>query len=139
MSSLARADDRTEEQRDRADDHDDELRVGRAVEDRRRAHDQVDAGGHHRRRVDQRRDRRRAVHRVAEPGLQRELRRLAAGGEQQHQADRGQRALARAVGAGEDARRSSRVPNCANMIMMAMDRPKSPTRLTTKAFFAAAA
>ena len=31
------------------------------------------------------------------------------------------------------------VPNCRNMIMMAMDSPKSPTRLATKAFFAAAA
>ena len=30
-------------------------------------------------------------------------------------------------------------PNWTNMIMIATDRPKSPTRLTTKAFFAAAA
>jgi hypothetical protein len=31
------------------------------------------------------------------------------------------------------------VPNVANMIMMATDSPKSPTRLTTNAFLAAAA
>ena len=31
------------------------------------------------------------------------------------------------------------VPKVANMIMMAMDSPMSPTRLTTNAFFAAAA
>ena len=30
-------------------------------------------------------------------------------------------------------------PNCTNMIMIATERPKSPTRLATKAFFAAAA
>ncbi len=31
------------------------------------------------------------------------------------------------------------LPNCQNMIMIATDRPKSPTRFTTNAFFAAAA
>jgi hypothetical protein len=31
------------------------------------------------------------------------------------------------------------VPNCANMIMIAMDSPTSPIRLTTNAFLAAAA
>ena len=48
----------------------------RRVPQRRAARDQVDAGGHHRRGVDQRRDRRRAFHRVGEPGVQRDLRRL---------------------------------------------------------------
>ena len=39
-------------------------------------HHQVHARGHHRRRVEQRRDRRRALHRVGEPDVQWELRRL---------------------------------------------------------------
>jgi hypothetical protein len=85
---LRAADDRPEEQRDRADDDDDERRVRRALVDRAAADDEVDAGGDHRRGVDERGHRRRAGHRVAEPGLQRELRGLAAGAEQQQQADR---------------------------------------------------
>ena len=84
---LGAADDRSVEQRDRADDDDDELRGRRGLEDRRRAHDEVDAGGDHRRRVDERRHGCRAGHGVAEPALQRELRRLAAGAEQEHQPD----------------------------------------------------
>ena len=46
-------------------------------EQRHAAGDQVDAGRHHRRRVDQGADRRRAFHRVGQPDVQRELRRLA--------------------------------------------------------------
>ena len=61
------------------------------------AHHEVDAGGDHRRGVDQRGDGCRAGHGVAEPALQRELRRLAAGTEQEHQADRRQDAFARAT------------------------------------------
>ena len=48
----------------------------RVLEQRMAADDQVDAGGHHRRRVDQGADRRRAFHRVRQPGVQRDLRRL---------------------------------------------------------------
>ena len=84
---LGATDDRPEEERDRADDGDDELRGRGRLEDRCRAHDEVDAGGDHRRRVDERRDGCRAGHGVAEPALQRELRRLAAGAEQEHEAD----------------------------------------------------
>ena len=94
---LRATDDRPEHQRDRADAHDDQLGVGRRVEQRRGPHDQVDARGHHGRGVDERGHRRRARHRVAEPGLQRELRRLAAGGEQEHQRDPVQHGLARAL------------------------------------------
>ena len=43
------------------------------LEQRMQAADQVHAGGHHRRRVDQRGDRRRALHRVREPGVERDL------------------------------------------------------------------
>ena len=137
---LGAADDRPEEQRDRTDDDDDELGVGRAVEDDAAAHDEVDAGGDHGRRVDQRRHRRRAGHGVAEPALQRELRRLAAGTEQQHQADGGEHALARAAAPRPAGRRRSRpCRRPTNIIMIAMDRPKSPTRLTTNALLAAVA
>ncbi len=62
----------------------------RDLEHHVRARDQVDTGGDHRRRVDQRGDRRRAGHRVRQPGLQRKLRRLAAGAsENQQRRDRG--------------------------------------------------
>ena len=42
------------------------------LEDRVRAHDQVDAGGDHRRRVDEGRDGGRALHRVGQPHVQRD-------------------------------------------------------------------
>ena len=59
--------------------------------DARQARDQVDAGGHHRRRVDQRRDRRRAGHRVGQPDVERDLRRLAGGADEQQDADEARR------------------------------------------------
>ena len=49
------------------------------------AGDHVDAGGHHRRGVDQRRDRRRAGHGVGQPDVERDLRRLAGGADEQQQ------------------------------------------------------
>ena len=55
-----------------------------------RAH-HVDAGGDHGGGVDQRGDRRGAGHGVRQPDVQRNLRGLAAGADQQQQADRGQR------------------------------------------------
>ena len=48
-------------------------------------------GGHHGRGMDQRRDRRRALHGVGQPGMQQELRRLAHRAHEQQQADDGQR------------------------------------------------
>ena len=74
------ADDRDHVHRDRA----------RAVKISRGARDHVDAGGHHGRGVDQRGDRRGTGHRVRQPDVQRNLRRLAAGAHQQQQADRGE-------------------------------------------------
>ena len=65
-----------DEERDRAEDRGEVLDVRRRLEDRARADEQVDAGGDHRRRVDQRGDRRRAFHRVREPRVERDLRRL---------------------------------------------------------------
>ncbi len=55
------------------------------------ARDHVDAGRHHRRRVDQRADGRRAGHGVRQPDVQRDLRRLAGGAHEQQQADGGGR------------------------------------------------
>ena len=47
--------------------------------------DEIDTGGHHGGRVDQRRNRGRARHRVRQPGLQRQLCRFADGAAKQHQ------------------------------------------------------
>ena len=65
-----------------------------ALEDEVGANDEVDAGGDHRRGVDESRHRGRALHGVEQPRLQRHLGPLAAGGEQQQQTDHGQRGLA---------------------------------------------
>ena len=65
-----------DEERDRAEDRGEVLDVRRRLEDRARADEQVDAGGDHRRRVDQRGDRCGAFHRVREPGVEWDLRRL---------------------------------------------------------------
>ena len=54
--------------------------------------DHVHARGHHRRRVDQRRDRRRTLHRVRQPDVERNLRALAGRADEQQQADRRQHA-----------------------------------------------
>ena len=91
---LAAAADAAVEQGDGADDDHSGAGRLRDVEDGCRAGDQVDAGGDHRRGVDEGRDRGRALHGVGQPGLQRELAGLAARAEQQHQADRGGDALA---------------------------------------------
>ena len=63
------------ERRD-ADDRDEVGDVGREPVERPHARDQVDAGRDHRGGVDQRGDRGRALHRVRQPGVQRQLRRL---------------------------------------------------------------
>ena len=55
------------------------------------ARDQIHAGGDHRRRVDQRRDRRRARHRIGQPDVQRNLRRLAGRADEQQDADQARR------------------------------------------------
>lgn len=61
------------------------------------ARDQVDAGGDHGRRVDQRRHRGRTGHGVGQPGLQRQLRRLAHRAAEQHQRGQPQPGVARDV------------------------------------------
>ena len=100
---LGAADDRAEQQRGRAHDGDQQPGVRREVEDRAGPDDQVDARGDHGGGVDQGRDRGGALHRVQQPGLQRQLGRLAAGAEQQQQPERGEHALARRACLAEDA------------------------------------
>ena len=83
---LGATDDRAPQQRDRGDDDHDGLGVGRAFEDEVGPDDQVDAGGHHGGRVDQRGDRasgppsRRAATTAAAPGRTCRRRRAAAAG-----------------------------------------------------------
>ena len=62
------------------------------LEKRRRAGDHVDTGGHHGRRVDQCGDGRGAFHRVGQPDVERELRRLSGGAEEHAEGDDGERA-----------------------------------------------
>ena len=59
----------------------------RQLEQRRHARHHEDAGRHHRRGVDQRRDRRRAFHRVRQPDVQRHLGGLAHRADEQADAD----------------------------------------------------
>ena len=77
MSFCASAAEAGEQQCRSADHADRQFRRRRQQEQRMRAGHEVDAGGHHRRRVDQRAHRRRAGHRIGQPGLQRQLRRFA--------------------------------------------------------------
>ena len=105
---LGRADDRPEHQRDRAYDGDGQLRRGACGVDEAGTHHEVDAGGDHRGRVDEGGDRSRAGHRVAEPGLKRELGGLSARADEQQNADRKQSARPRLGGAGCDAVESHR-------------------------------
>jgi hypothetical protein len=81
-----------EERRDRADDEDHRQRRVGELEQRRHPRDHEDAGGHHRRRVDQRGDRRRAFHRVGQPDVERELRALAHRADEEADADDGDEA-----------------------------------------------
>ncbi len=68
--------------------HRDYQSVGRSFHDRPRASQQEHAGGDHSRGVDERRDRRGALHRVGKPDVERELCGLAHGAYQEEQRDR---------------------------------------------------
>ena len=70
-----------------SDDRDEVGDIGRRGVDRPHAGDEVDAGRHHRGGVDQGGDRGRALHRVGQPRLQRQLRRLRDGAHEQQQRD----------------------------------------------------
>ncbi len=82
---LGEADDRREQRRQRADGRHDRHRARRQQVDGVHARDHVDAGGHHGGGVNQRRDRRRAGHRVGQPDVERNLRRLAGGADEEEQ------------------------------------------------------
>ena len=63
------------------------LHLRRRLEDHVRAHDQVDARGDHRGGVDQRADGRRALHRIRQPRVERQLRGLRHGAAEQAERD----------------------------------------------------
>ncbi len=71
----------------------DRLHFRDGLEQRFRSGNEIDAGGDHRRRVDQRRDRRRAGHRIGQPDVQRNLRALARDTNDQQQRDQHDQAL----------------------------------------------
>ena len=99
---LGAADPGTGEQRHQA--HDDDRRAGGlgGVVDAVRTYDEVDARRDHGCRVDEGGHRGRALHRIEQPALQRHLGRLAAGAEQQEQAERGGHAVGGARRGGVD-------------------------------------
>ena len=113
--------------------------VGGLVVERAEPRDHVDAGRHHRRRVDQRRHRRRALHRVGQPDVQRDLRALAA--------SRRRTAAGSAIVTGPNTPRASgarppalsamstrsRLPKAWKMRIIPRIRPTSPMRLTMNA------
>ena len=106
------------------------------------ARDEVDAGVDHRRRVDQGRDRGRALHRVRQPDVERELGALAHGArehEQRDDADRDRRAGRRAPVSLAIESWMLSVPVLTKIAMIPSANPTSPTRLTMNAFFAASA
>ena len=74
---MDQADGRGEEGRGRAEEHHHCLCVRRQFEQRRQPRYHEHAGGHHGRRVNQCRNRRRALHGVGQPGVQQELGRFA--------------------------------------------------------------
>ena len=76
-----------EQGRERGDAQNDERGVLRGHEERVQADHQKDPCGHHRRRVQQRADRRRAFHRVWQPGVQGELRAFAHNADENEQCD----------------------------------------------------
>ena len=79
-----------DERRGGAEHRDHRRGGGRELKERRQPGDHEDAGGHHGRGVDQRRDRGRAFHGVEQPGVQTELRRLGHRAHEQQQAADGQ-------------------------------------------------
>ena len=93
------------QQRQRTDDRADRCRRWRPLEEHVEAADQIDASGDHCCGVDQRADRCWAFHRVGEPSLERNLRRLGEGADedQQHRDHQLRRILLKGcVGAGEE-------------------------------------
>ena len=85
---LDRPDEGGHQRRRGPDDRHHRERPGAGGKKRCRSRDQVDARCHHRRRMNQGAGRRGALHRIGQPDVQRQLRALAAGRQQEEQADR---------------------------------------------------
>ena len=116
-------------------------RLGRVAEQHGVAPDHVHAGRHHRRGVDEGRDRRRAFHGVRQPDVERNLRRLAGGADEEQQrrerqrcrtSPRAQRRRGARDAPGSRACRTSRTAAACRAT-----NAKSPMRLTMKAFLPA--
>ncbi len=99
---LPDAQDGAEHHRERAYDADQFLGRGRRVPQRREARDQIDAGRHHRGRVDQRGHGGRAFHRVGQPGVKRNLRRFGRAADEERRADQQHEAGRERAGLCED-------------------------------------
>ena len=89
--------------RDSGHDGEDDHRGRGGLEDGEEPGDEVDAGGDHRRGVDQRGDGCGARHRVGQPGVQREQRRLARHAREEQQGDQGRVVQSAARDGAEDA------------------------------------
>ena len=108
---LPDADGRSEERGERADEGDHHHRVWRYAIQRVGPHHHVDAGGDHRRGVDERRHRRRSGHGVGQPDVERDLRALTARAEEEQEADGGDHDVIDAgvkAGTGADGHRDLR-------------------------------
>ena len=101
-----------DEQRQAADDRADVGRGRRQLEERVHAGDEVDAGGDHRGRVDERGDRRRALHGVGQPGVQRDLGGLRERADEQQDAARGEVGVALLEDLGRLLERGQEVDAC---------------------------
>ena len=114
--------------------------LGRMHVEPRHPRHQVHAGGDHRGRVDQRGDRRRAGHRVGQPHVQRDLRRLAGGADEQQHADQagGDRRRGAPPAKAALMRSMSSVPSAKYSRNMPSRKPASPMRLVMNAFLPAA-
>ncbi len=129
------------ERGDRADDGDDQHGDRRAREKRIHARDHVHARGDHRRGVNQRADGRGAFHRVGQPDVKRQLRGFSDRAGEKQQANRGEHALGHRTYRDTFAKISPNAtePNVANTSRMPTVKPKSPMRVTMKAFLPASA
>ena len=81
------ADQRGNERRGRSHDRHEREGSGAGLEERRGAGHKIDAGGHHRGGVDERTGGRGPFHRVGQPDVQRQLRALAAGSQEEQKTD----------------------------------------------------
>ena len=94
MSVCTRRDGRGEDRGQRADDGDRLHRGGREHEQSIRTRNHVDSRRHHGRGMDERGNRCGAFHGVGQPDVERKLRRLAAGSDEEQQSGRGDDGIA---------------------------------------------